>query len=193
MLNEEYLKNDNIEAIKKLYNSNKKVKQILLQSIFSKDTIKYLQKKIKRIKYKNDTQIMSHSYSISDPPEELMQLLNSKEMIKLLTTITGKNIKLIHIKNYLFEWKNYILLHDKKQEKPGIDIIIDFTESWNKEYGGSIVYKDATGTAYTIPHSPNTMIIIERKENVQKFIQYINNKAKKKKRYLAIGKLEISS
>ena len=101
--------------------------------------------------------------------------------------VLQRKIKHILGEAYYFSWKDYKVVL-KEQDKNAIDIIFDCTEDWKEEYGGSLIYKDEKGRYIKFMGLPNTMIIIERK-NTEKYIQYVNNLSKGKKRYLLIGKI----
>ena len=79
------------------------------------------------------------------------------------------------------------MLHDKKVEKPGTDIIFDFSDKWQDDYGGHIVYVDGRGNYITTPVQGNTVSIVKRSSSIQKFVQYVNNHGKDKKRLFVIA------
>ena len=71
-----------------------------------------------------------------------------------------------------------------------VDIIIDFTQEWDGSYGGAVVYADGSGEFHKIVIAENTLTITQRKEGVQKFVQYVNHFSGKKNRVLFLGTLQ---
>ncbi|MDO8656562.1 MAG: hypothetical protein Q7K45_04950, partial [Nanoarchaeota archaeon] len=88
-------------------------------------------------------------------------------------------------------WKEYTILSDSSVEEPGIDFIFDFTHDWDDKSNGYIFYKDEEGNFISLPIAADMVAIVERKEGVQKYVQYVNHYAQKSRRLLVMGEIVI--
>ena len=89
-------------------------------------------------------------------------------------------------KLYSFSVGDYTLLNDGRTEKDGIDIIFDLTEQWDPSAGGVITYVDGTGDALKIHIKSNSLIIVRRQREMQRFVKYVNHNAGKKRRLFVL-------
>ncbi|MDP3728992.1 MAG: hypothetical protein Q8R18_06100 [bacterium] len=185
IINPLYTKQESIEQLQKAWNGKEIFSHILLTKIFPQVIYKQKEKELKKLFFKRE--IRPDKYSFAQAKASSLHIFDNKELHAFLSTILQRKIKNIHGEAFYFSWKDYTLLY-KKQEKYAIDIIFDFTEDWKEEWGGSMIYKDNKGKYLKFMGLSNTLIIIERK-NTQKYVQYVNNLAKGKKRYLLIGKI----
>ncbi len=184
MLNHLYLKKESIETLQQNWRKEPKFAHLMLTKIFSKEAYKEKEKEIKKLFYKRQSRPDAFSYAIAKAAS--MHIFDQKELHNFLSIILERPVQGILGDAFYYSWKDYTVLNRKTQEKTGIDIIFDFTQEWQEEWGGSIVYKNEKGAYLKLLPTPNTLIIVERK-NTQKYIQYINNLSKGKKRYLLIG------
>lgn len=76
-----------------------------------------------------------------------------------------------------FAHRDFTLLHDEVMPEPGV-LALFFLEDWNEDWGGSLVFMKEGEMLGRVTPMKNTLLIVERKENVQEFVQYINHKAK---------------
>ena len=75
------------------------------------------------------------------------------------------------------------MLTDKDvQEKTVFDIIIDCSDEWDEQYGGSYIYIDEQGEYIEIEPIPNSITIIKREKGERFFTKYINHFAQNKKK-----------
>ena len=187
MINNSYLNEQTIKKIRGLFFSDKVFPSIKLQNFFDKRLYDETMKEILNSKYKKMIKPMQHSYSVSKTPKTLAQFINSEQFKNYISEITGKKIKNINGSMYKFGWKDYTLLHDENTQKENFDFILDFAGSWDDRAGGRLIYTDGKGNYNYIPSSDNTLTIVHRKNDFQKFVQYINHYAGNNKRYLFIG------
>jgi hypothetical protein len=187
MLNSKYLAPAMKKKMLSAFKSNSKVPSISLQDIFVEQYHSALLKEVSTLPFKKKIDKMRYSYFSSEPSKTLHSLLNSSEVLSLVSTFCKKKAKKIEGRFYLFSWKDYTLLHDKAVLKPGIDIVLDLTPSWDPSFGGSAVYADGAGEFHSLLIAPNTLTIVERKKGVQHFVQYVNHHAKKRQRILFLG------
>ncbi|MBI2581817.1 hypothetical protein HYV87_01650 [Candidatus Woesearchaeota archaeon] len=181
-LNHGYLKEETKQKVRKSF-FHSDFPAILLNDFFDQGFYTELKKKILSLNFKRDAVILHHSYAISS------YKITSKEFCDFISFITKKKIDEITFSAYLLTWKDYMILNDKYLQKPGIDVIIDLTDNWNAELGGVVTFTDGKGTVYPITPTENSLAIVERKKNLQKYIQYINHYAKDKKRLLLIASI----
>ncbi|HIH14734.1 MAG: hypothetical protein QT08_C0009G0069 [archaeon GW2011_AR17] len=185
IINPIYKKKDSIEKLQKAWNTKEIFPHILLTKIFPQVIYKQKEKEIKILFFKRESR--PDRYSFAQAKASSLHIFDNKELHAFLSEVLQRKIKHILGEAYYFSWKDYKVVL-KEQDKNAIDIIFDCTEDWKEEYGGSLIYKDEKGRYIKFMGLPNTMIIIERK-NTEKYIQYVNNLSKGKKRYLLIGKI----
>ncbi|MBI4919562.1 hypothetical protein HY837_06530 [archaeon] len=174
MINKIYL--EKIEEIKKSLNSNPDFPSTQLNN-FLVDYSDF-KKKVEQLRYKKDVDVLHHKLSKAE--------INIPELKEWLSKILGKKITHTNFTAHLLEWRDYLIMNDDYEEKPGIDVIFDLTKDWNSKGGGQIIYVDGTGEYYAIPISENSLTIVERKKGVQKFFKYLNNLAKNNKRFFLV-------
>ncbi|MBI5066535.1 hypothetical protein HZA97_09985 [Candidatus Woesearchaeota archaeon] len=172
MINKTYL--TKIEEIKKAFHTNKYFPSIQLHNFLI--NFEELKKKVDKSKFEKETNLLSHRLSKAELKLDIL------EFREFLSKILNKKITNTTFTVYKLEWKDFKILNDDCVEKPGIDIILDFTENWNTESGGQIIYSDGSGENYTMPVLKNSLTIVERKKGVQKFFKYVNNLAGNGKR-----------
>jgi hypothetical protein len=160
----------------------------ILNNFFANDFYKKLKKEVFSLNYKKSYIPNLHSYSKASLGKTLHSLFNSKEFLAFISKLMKKKIKNTGGEAFCFSNGDYTILSDKTKRKPGIDIIIDFTDKWNNNYGGKITYVDGKGNYYHLSVKGNSLFIVKR-ENIQRFVQYVNNKGKNNRRYFIIFSL----
>jgi len=145
------------------------------------------EKIVKKEKGKNSTIPGKHSYTVATTPSIIKSFFNSSEFLSFISKILKKKAKSVTSKLFVFQWKDHTLLHDETKQKPGVDLILDFTTDWLEKTGGEtiIVGKEVK----VITPQQNTLSIIIRKQDEQSFIQYVNHKAGKRKRRVILGRI----
>ena len=142
-----------------------------------------------RLYFVEERKLTSHSYGYAVVPPSLQKLFRSQEFKHFLAQVLEKEVINTTALAYRFGWKDYTILHDEQQEEPGIDLIIDFTDEWDERAGGKIRYKDQEGNFISLPVGGNILMIVRREKGVQRFVQYVNHYAEKRKRLLVMGKI----
>lgn len=181
-LNPIYLKEETKQKIRRSF-LHGEFPAVILKDFLSKKFYAQLQKKVFALDFKKEHVVVHHSYAVSKFP------IFSKELSEFLSFITKKKIDQINFTTYLLTWKDYLILNDKYLEKPGTDVIVDLTDDWDSGWGGVVTYTNGRGTVYPIPSAANSLAIVERKKDLQKFMQYLNHYAKDKKRLLLIANI----
>lgn len=184
-----YLKKESIEQLQKSWNKKETFPHLVLTKFLTKETYTEKEKELKKLFFKRESR--PDKYSYAHAKSSSLHLFDNKDLQNFLSIVLNTKIKSILGEAQYFSWKDYTIL-SKDQEKASLDIILDFTEDWKEEWGGSMIYKDNKGKYLKLMALPNTLIVVERK-NAQKYTQYINNLAKGKKRYLLIGTLKTKS
>ena len=158
----------------------KKNGSVQLLQLFTAKEYAALQKKIMSLPFVRSYQPVTHSFARAEADISFL--------LPLVSGIVGKKVKKIETRVYCLEWRDYTLLHDKAVEGPGTDIVLDFTDRWNSRWGGIVTYVDGEGNYTRVPAVANMMFVMQRKKE-QKFISYLNHKAKGK-RYVVIGSID---
>lgn len=179
-LNPAYLKEETKQKVRKSF-LHSEFPAVLLNDFFSKEFYAELKKKASSLDFKREQVVVHHSYAVSTFK------ITSKELSEFLSFVIKKKVTELNITAFNLTWKDYQILNDKYLKKPGIDIIIDLTDAWNADLGGVVTYTDGRGTVYPITPAGNSLAMVERKKNLQKYIQYVNHYAKDKKRLFLIG------
>lgn len=190
MIHSNYQKKENKEKVKQLFFSNPELPSITLYDFFDWKFYEDVEKKLTKMTFSHSRSALHHRYSCANPPLLLKKFLNSDEFISYLSTALNKEFALLQGKMYKFSWKDYTLLHDPSVEEEGYDLVMDFTEDWNQEAGGQIIYVDGEGDYRSVPVAPNAITITLRKPGIHKFVKYINNKAGKNQRICLLGSIE---
>ncbi|MBI5797298.1 hypothetical protein HZA98_00150 [Candidatus Woesearchaeota archaeon] len=187
-INPDYEKETSIKKIQEAIDQKESFPSIILTNFFKKEFYKEKEKEIKKLHYKRES--IPDQFSFAHAKANPMHILDNKQLLSLLSTILKRKVSSLNGEAYYFSWKDYTLLHDKNKENAGIDILIDFTEAWEESFGGQYIFKDIQGRYLKILSVPNAVFIIERKQGVQKYLQYINNLAKGKKRYFLLATIK---
>lgn len=190
MIHDNYKKASNKKRVKQLFFSNQDFPSITLYDFFDWKYYEDVEERMSKMTFSHSKNTLHHSYSSANTIPLLKKFLNSDEFIAYLSGILNKDFALVEGKLYRFSWKDYTLLHDDSLEEEGYDLIIDFTENWNQQAGGQIVYVDGEGSYRSVPVAPNAITITLRKPGIHKFVKYVNNKSKKDQRICFIGSIE---
>jgi hypothetical protein len=179
MVNSRYLQQKTFTQIRQLFNAQQKLPSIQLPDFFTQAEYKDLKQQVLQLKFKK----------IYDPVKYRMEFVPvtkvtpSADVLKLLSAVIGKKISSLRLQGFSFKHKDYTLICEEDGARPGIDIMIDFSDDLDASAGGSTVYVDGTGEYFKIPPKANSLTIIKRpKKNMRKFVQYLNVLSKKKKR-----------
>ena len=195
------------ESLLKIQNTFRTEGSALLFNFFDDETLLEIKKAINHLSFKEEKEILKQSYaqaqmdSAKKSPENylkenvLKKNFQGKEFLGFLSFILNRKLLAPLFSVYNFTWKNYTLLHDDAQEKPGVDIIFDLAslhhEQWNESWGGVITYVDGSGEFRRLPVQQNVLALVQRRTaEEQRFVQYVNHHAEGKKRFFVMGQLK---
>ena len=184
MIKQIYLQD--LKKLKEAFYSDKEFSHLILFDFLEDEFYRHLKDRIDQLQFKKDKQPLTHSFSKAEAGELLIELIESVNFKILINAITNKNIDRKNIFVYNLTWEDYTILNDQKKEDGGFDIIIDFTNYWDKSYGGSLIYVNGNGDYLKIPTKKNTFSIVKRKKGVNRFIKYVNNHAKDRSRTICL-------
>jgi|SRR3989344_2440046 len=181
-INPIYLREETQQKIRSSF-LNSEFPALILKDFFSTKFYTELEQKISSLKFKKEVAVVHHCYAVSS------FTLSSKYFSAFLSLVTKKKMNDLCFTAYCLTWKDYLILHDRYLEKPGLDIIIDLTERWNSDWGGKVIFTDGEGTVYPLEPARNSIALVERKKGLNKYIQYLNHQAKDRKRILLIASI----
>jgi len=179
-VNQAYQKEETKQKIRKTF-LHGDFPAVILKAFFSKEFYEGLIKKVSSLHFKKDIVVLHHSYAVSNFK------ISSKEFCDFISFVIKKKVEEVSFTAYSLTWKDYLILHDRYVEKPGIDIIIDVTDHWNTEWGGVVTYTDGRGNYYPLSPAENSLALVERKKGLNKYLQYINHYGKEKNRILLVA------
>ncbi len=193
IINKLYLQEATIQKIISSFNNNKELPSISLINFFENNLFTILRKKILTLKTTPQKKPLQYSYAQSSLPKNLNLFFNHTELLSFISIIINQKVEEIELSYHIFTHKDYLLLHDSLQKKEHhdscFDIIIDLTPKWDEHWGGIITYIDTLGNHHHLPCYNNTLTIIKREKNSQKYLKYINNNTKNNKKYLLMGRI----
>ncbi len=189
MLNPIYLQKANQEKIKTIFHQNTIFPSITLPDFFAKKEYQGILHTLKRLAYKPVVEPLHCRLKKAQLPKEIKDMLKGEEVQQVLSAIFTAKKKIVQTEVYKMTWKDYTVLYDAAVETSGIDVVIDCTDTWSEAWGGILTYTDGSGNSITIPPSKNTFIIVDRKKQAQKFIQYCNHYSRGKERLLVMCSL----
>jgi Rps23 Pro-64 3,4-dihydroxylase Tpa1-like proline 4-hydroxylase len=183
-INRHYLKPETQLKIKEIFLKEKKV---ILFNFFDDEYYQKMENEIQKLKFKHEQEYLTHCYGSAVVTPIIYDYF--KDLVKVIGFIINKKTTTSSwkIKALCFSWKDYIILHDENKEEPGIDILLDFTDGWKPEWGGAVTYVDGTGDYTKIPIQGNMLALVQRTNNEQRFVQYVNHYAGKRKRILLLA------
>lgn len=184
-MNKAYLKEENIAKIQEMFKQNKDVPSVVLHSFLDKDFYEQLQKEI--MIFKLEKHPIDHCFEKAEAGKKLQAFLGSQEFLGFVSKILGRDIQAVTAHIQSFGHKHYTILHDEHVEEPGIDVFIGLTDEWNDAWGGNVVFVDGSGEYTKTQIGGNMLVIVERKDKTQKFVQYVNHHCNDKKLVFVSG------
>ena len=119
---------------------------------------------------------------------ELNQSFFNQDFIEFISLIVGEKIKEFKkITAYQLSWRDYEIIHDKKNNNSTYELILNFTNNWRGEWGGSIFYVDGKGNYIKVPNGENSLTIINKGNKLQRYIEYVNHHALNEERLFVIA------
>lgn len=166
MVNPLYLQNK--EQIKDIF---EKQGIVILFDFLNKDNFTKLQHKATSLPFKQDTTLLTHSFSTATLSSPLDT--STRAFLYYITNTTlPKQAHLLQFKH-----KDYTILSDLNPPEPMFDIILTLTSNWNPKWGGTIHYVDGIGNYQQVPPKANLLVIAKRDHTRKRFIKYVNCKA----------------
>lgn len=184
MVNPIYQQSATVHQLQTLFQENKLLPSIQLHNFFTKQEYKKIHQIITKTSFTHHQKPLLYSYSTAKIKQEIVPYL--EEINKIVKVIIKKNYQPKTTQLLQFQHKDYTLLNDKNIEAQGYDIILDLTDNWHESFGGKLIYTNGQGESFNIPAKPNTLTIVKHTTQFQKYIEYVNHYAKKKKRFLLI-------
>ena len=154
-------------------------KNIRLDDFFQYSVLGLLQKKLDDADWKEKFDPEKYLYSVCEL-KEIDTFLKGDYFRNLAQGVLGvKKLKISKIRYEIrrFVPGNYTLLHDAEKEKPGIDFIIDFSQS-KESFGGHTTYLTESEELLISSPMPNSISFIERKNKLMKFTKYVQHRQK---------------
>ncbi len=188
MINKYYL--ENWKEIKASFWEKKDFPSAVLLDFFEKDLYLLIKKEIFSLSFCHEKKPMFHSYARANLSGALKKIFSLPECTNFISKVIGKKLIPKSASVYSFSAYDYTLINDSHKEKAGIDILFDFTGGWDSSGGGQITYVNGTGDALKLPIKRNSLMIIRRQKNVQRFVKYVNHLAGKKRRNFLMLSLE---
>ena len=141
---------------------------------------------VARIFYESDLEFNYvphlHSFYEATSPKnlhhfnDLKALCRSEPFQRLLSLLTGLDLRVTQLRPVQFCWKDYTVLNDSIPFKPGIDIFLDVSDPIPADAGGEIVYLTKHEELVRITPCPNALTIIPRPKGVMRYVKYVNHK-----------------
>ena len=165
-----------ISAMQKAFSSSGRPKSVILYDVLTKESLFLLIRQIQKKKTKRMLQYLTGCFSHATVPVFLCTalVLSAEHIIKKKLTLQSAEL-------LVFGTSDYIIANDRTKEKPGIDLILDVTDTWDDSFGGHITYVDGSGDGLVLPAKKNMFVIVERKKDQQRVVTYVNHHARKKK------------
>jgi len=126
-------------------------------------------------KFKHNIDPLHHNYREAT-------ITNSEEIQSFVESITKKNLKCITKKSIAMTWKEYQIIDDHHDNASKIDVILDITDNWPENAGGTVAYVDGDGNYHTVPTTYNALTVIIRESTTKRFLQYVNHYGKDKEK-----------
>ena len=190
VINKDYLQEGTIKNIKKQFELNKNIPSVHLHQFLEKKFYMKVKKELQQESWKRLTDILAYSYENARISPSLAKLFHDPAFLKFLSFILCKKARRVDASCYSFGWKDYTVLHDLGKEKAGFDIVLDFSDTWDSLWDGSLVYTESKGEGLIVPASGNSLLLVQRKNiHIRKFLKYVNHYAGKNKRVLVMGKI----
>lgn len=184
MINKYYL--ENLEKIRVSFHEKKDFPSMVLFDFFDKPKYLHVKKQLEKISLKREKKPLFHSYAYGRLSQELQKIFSSPEITNFIREVIGNKLNLLKARIYFFSARDYTLLNDSHKEKAGIDILFEFTEKWDPSWGGQITFVNGTGDALKLPIQKNSLMIIRRQGNIQRFVKYVNHNAERKRRVFVL-------
>ena len=122
--------------------------------------------------------------------DEIEKIFSSIDFLNFINFITKKNFVRCNLRINEFQKGDYTLLDGFKQDKKGSEFFFIFSEGWDDSFGGQVVYRINESEDLVFSIMGNSFVLLNKGEDVGRFVKYINHFAGKRKVYLVDGKFE---
>ncbi len=184
-INPLYLVDETINQVMTTFYANTDCPNIQLSNFFLEQKAGQILRIFNRLPWKKQYLPNKHSFHQSTNDKMLstfFTLLTSTGFNTLVSTMLRMELSTVKIEPLCFMHKDYTLLHDTYEQEKGIVCYFDFTKDWNESAGGQLISVTKTEPLIST-HVFNAAHIIQKKEDGQCFVKYVNSAAGKKKVY----------
>lgn len=115
--------------------------------------------------------------SLPETAKQLLRWLQSKECAAIVSAIVRGKVRCKETCLCVYTHRDYTVRHDLNREPPGFDVLLDLTPRWGVHACGHHSYVKDGEELVRISPAFNTLAIIHRPANVQKFVKYVNHHA----------------
>lgn len=115
------------------------------------------------------------------PFRSLKKWCLSNQCRTFLSLLTGLNVKVSDFFPIRFSHRQYTLLNDATNLKPGVDVFLDFSDDIPRNGGGELVYLTKTRELLKVFPCRNSLTIIPRPFGVMRYRKYVNYRVGRKK------------
>lgn len=115
--------------------------------------------------------------SLPDIARAVLQVMRSKACAAVISAIVRQKVRLKDSCLCVYTHRDYTVRHDLNREPPGFDVILDLTPRWDERACGHHSYVRDGQELVRVPAAFNTLAIVHRPEDVQKFVKYVNHHA----------------
>jgi len=157
---------------------------VLLQQFLTDDGFDRVCKAVNEAEFIASCDPLHHRFSVAQVPQVIVDML--PEILRFSRSICGKELHIDSARLFRLTWRDYQLL---SEEEAGVDVIIDFTADWDEQSGGNVVYKRDDGEIITFPAGINSLVLVRRDNDMQKFFQYVNHYGEEKERLFFLATL----
>ena len=116
--NQGYFTKTMLTTIKTSFKANKELPSVQLQNFISKKNYNSIQKKVMKLKFKNEYVVLHHRCARAELPVKLQKELVSREFVSFISSIIGKKIK--KLSAIQLQTSSYQIIDDRNLEKPEI-------------------------------------------------------------------------
>jgi len=80
-------------------------------------------------------------------------------------------------------------LQESEENKKGIEFLFIFSKKWDEKWGGQVIYTNNKNKSVIFPIIGNSFILLD-KQNMGKFVKYINRLSSDNRFFLIEGRAE---
>ncbi|MDO8556444.1 MAG: 2OG-Fe(II) oxygenase family protein [Nanoarchaeota archaeon] len=153
---------------------------IQLQNMLHPARIVEIRKELEKVKWRENVKYDQYQYKVAVMPLTLKRFFASPAVKKMLSVITGLQIKKIKGEWCVFGPGDYTVMQDKIVAQKGVFFELDFTDFWQQAWGGYTSFVDKEEKLRVLP-GWNQLTLVKEAKNMQHFVKYVNHRAKNKR------------